>query len=413
MNVRLQVSERMTGGKTSEGKCVRIPRRARLYFDSNRKRMVLSVNDKSIALAVKPAYKEDIQILTKQLEVGKITEEQACMTAFVTTDTMQSLAGRRRGGLEEHSFITDGVENLMIGADPEFALAKPEDEQLQYAQYVKSLPTAGELGSDGPLAEVRPAPSTEVSEVVKNIADIFHKHGEKMIGDFLWVAGATYSSPNSPNERVVHMGGHLHLGNPKLLNEDQKIAVYKRIIRALDETIALPLVRIDCPLPHLRRNTAHNGYGRYGRYGDQRPQLGRFEWRVPSGLWLAHPDMTQAVMGVTKAVTESCYQMMAEVEFDTAWINAAQNRKGFLKTWGAMDAHKVEKMVNSADPEAVPVALLNRAAKKLRGLPNHDKYKAEIDEFVRLVKMSKKDRSRINLDLRDTWLNNGKLITGE
>jgi hypothetical protein len=75
-----------------------------------------------------------------------------------------------------------------------------------------------------------------------------------------------------------------------------------------------------------------------------------------------------------------------------------------------MDAPNVEKIINEAKPTSVPTALLNRSAKKLKGLPNYNKYKDEIDEFIRLVKMPNKDRSRINLDLKQAWLNKGPLI---
>jgi hypothetical protein len=243
--------------------------------------------------------------------------------------------------------------------------------------------------------------------LITSIRNIFRNHGHA-VQNYNWIAGATYASPKHPKERVLHLGGHLHLGNPVLLELNLKNAIYERVIRVLDETIALPLVRIDGPRAWERRNKKwKNGYGRYGRWGDQRPQPNRFEWRVPSGLWLAHPDFTQAMLGVTKAVTETCYQMMAEEGWSSDWINAPSNRKGFLKTWGALGERRVATIINDADPKAVSSQLLVRSRNKLTNLPNYEKYKSEIDEFNTLVKL--KD-PRFNLNLKNTWLNGGKLL---
>jgi hypothetical protein len=265
------------------------------------------------------------------------------------------------------------------------------------------------LGHDGPLAEVRPAPSVEVSEVVDNISKALKENHSK-IDQFSWLGGATYKSPPELEKRVVQMGGHIHIGNPALLENDKKAGAYTRIVRVLDEVVALPLVKIDTPEPHLRRNKEFNGFGNYGRALDHKSQEGRFEWRVPSGLWLIHPDIAMATLGTTKAVSEACYQTMAEKNFDQKWINAPEGSTGFLKSWDMLDAKKVAEIINNATPESVSSTLIYRAGKKLKNLPNYHKHKAEIDEFIRLVKLSAKDRKNISLDLKKNWLRKGLLI---
>ena len=412
-NIRLACSEKMDKASSiKENTYLRVAHRARHHFEVKGDSLTLAVNGNSLVLTVKSAYKEDVEGLRQQVKGGTLTGEEAAITGFVTAATLSRLIGKKVTSntlYDKEAYVSDSVEDLTIGADPEFALVNPQTRRFKYASH--AFPGPGELGSDGPLAEVRPPPSTDTSKVVQSISNILRK-GHPDITDFDWYTGATYKSPNHPDERIVHIGGHIHIGDPKSLPVALKNGVYSQIIRVLDETIAMPLVRIDCPEPYLRRNTEHHGYGRYGRWGDQRPQEGRFEWRVLSGLWLAHPTFAEAILTTTKAVSESCYQLMVDVNFDEKWVLAAANRKGFLKTWGAMNANEARKLINNSAPDAINATLINRAAKKLQNLENYTKYKAQIDEFLRLVRLSDKDRKTINLDMKSTWLNNGKLISG-
>lgn len=407
MNVRLVKSDRMDNAKGGkEHIYIRVPKRARRNFNTKGERLRLIFDKRETVLFIKQAYREDTSSLIKQINQGKITETEACITGFVSTRTYKNIIGRCRKDLNKRCFLSDSIEDIKIGADPEFALVCPTTKCFQYAQHIPHLPEAGPLGSDGPVAEVRPLPSTNVKEVVASIEKILH-NDTAAITVYDWIAGAAYKSPNHPNERVVHMGGHIHLGNPVLLNETLKTAIYERIIRILDETIALPLVRIDGPFAYERRNKEYKGYGRYGRWGDQRPQPNRFEWRVPSGLWLAHPRLATIILSTTKALTETCLQMMAEEGFNSTWINAPDNKKGFLKAWGSMDACKAKNLINKANPEEISKALIIRSSKKLKGLSNYHKYKAEIDEFIQLVQI---ENPKFNLNLKDTWLGKGKMF---
>jgi hypothetical protein len=411
MDIRLVISDRMDSGSGGESKYIRIPKRARKNFESNTDKITLSFMKKTIVLRIKTAFKEDTQKLIGQVKEGVVSEKESRMTGFVTSAVLHGLMGKDVGP-DNYCYLSDDIEDIMVGADPEFALVNPVNQRYCYAENVSGFGSEGTLASDGPLAEIRPPPATDTSVVVDNIRNIL-KAGHTSIGGLNWIAGATYKSPNHPDERIVHIGGHVHLGDPHLLPNKNKQGIYRQIIRILDEMMALPLVRIDCPHPHLRRNTVHtNGYGRYGQWGDTKPQEGRFEWRVPSGLWLTHPDFAQAVLGTSKAITEQCYQMMAEKNFDNEWICARADRKGFLKSWKVMSTNRAAKIVNDAVAGKVTPTLVKRAELKLRDLHNYSKYKGEVDEFIRLITMSNKDKRNINLDIKDTWLDGGKLIKG-
>lgn len=408
--VRLVASDRMDEGSSKENEYIRVPKRARQYFASKGEKLVLRTKKNTKVLYIRKAFKCDAQALSRRVGAGKVSEEERQTTGFVTTSTWRHLYGQANN--PSHCYLTDGIEDIMLGADPEFALVNPSTKKFQYAQHVPGLSLHCELGHDGPLAEVRPPPATTVDGVVDNIRKIFNRDQNK-VGAYDWFGGAAYQNPNAPtNERIVYIGGHLQFGNPILLPMSHANLIYKRTVRALDEVIGLPLVKIDCPLPSLRRNKKYQGYGPYGRHGDFKAKENRFEWRVLSGLWLAHPDLTYPVMGASKAVVEACYQMMSDEKFAPEWINSPVGKKGFLKKWGALKSATVAKVINEANPEAATIDLINRSAKKLRSLENYSKYKTEIEAFIKLIKLSDKDKKRINLNLKDSWLNKGKLIKG-
>lgn len=410
MDIRLTASDRMNEGSSSESMFIRIPKKTRDSLSSNTDKITISYKNKKIALKIKAAFKEDVSELKTLIKEGHISVKDANSLGFVTSATLHNLMGRSKKSETDYCYASNDIEDIMLGADPEFVLVDPVTLSFKYAESISGFPREGPLGADGPLAEVRPPPSNSVNGVVDNIQGIL-RQGNNSLRPYHWLAGATYKNPLKPNERTLHIGGHIHLGDPLILPPKEKQGMYRQIIRMLDELVAIPLVRIDVPQAQLRRNTLHtNGYGKYGTWGDTRPQPGRFEWRVPSGLWLAHPDFARAVLGTSKAITETCYQMMAEEGFNQSWVCARADSKGFLKSWSAMGAAIAANIVNKADPKLVTQTLINRTSKKLKGMSNYKKYQDNIDEFISLVSMPMADKCNINLDIKDTWLNNGKLI---
>lgn len=406
LNVRLVISKRMDEASAKERGILRTPKMFRDCYTFPGKAVVMKSNISSMNLATKRALVDDVREQLRLRKAGRITRAQLFKTAFVTTETFNKLIRDKRRKTSETAYVSTDIEALKIGADPEFGLTDPISGKLMYASRTRALPGEGEMGHDGPLAEIRPNPHTTVEGIVTNIKDIFSR-GQKAIDKFNWVGGATYRNDSNDEGRVFHMGGHIHIGDPPELEESKRADAYKVVIQMLDELIAMPLVRIDTPEPHLRRNEAWGGYGRYGRWGDQRPQVGRFEWRVLSGLWLAHPTLATAILGATKALSESCYQSMAERGFDSEWI---KSEEGFLKHWKASDKNEIASLVNDALPGKVSKSLANRSVKRLKDLDNYRQYQSEIEEFERIVNMSSNDRKLINLDLKTNWLEDAKLI---
>lgn len=404
MNIRLVPSKWMDDRKDKESGVIRIPKRARLYFEVGSKATLeLRSASRKLNLQVKAARLDDVMALYKRVKAGEITEEQANISAFVTEEVYSTIVGQRKKDVEKHCWISSGIDNLIIGADPEFCLVDPRTGDYFYAQNDGNLTLRQQLGADGPLAEVRPKQEDSVEGLVKNIETILKRDGKK-IENYGWVGGATFKGNGKlSQQRTLQMGGHIHVGDPAVLPPAVRKQAHSRIIQMLDETIAIPMVRVDTPDAPERRK-------RYGKWGDQRPQEGRFEWRVPSGWWLLHPQSAKAVLGTTKALSEACYSRMAEHGFDNSWISAPRSGEGFLKSWGAVEEERAADIVNSSLRSKVDSSLYSKLVKRLRGLENYKTYREDIESFIELTDLSVKDVKNVSLDLKENWLTGGPLI---
>jgi hypothetical protein len=385
-----------------ENNFVRLHQKSRKAFNVGDK-LALGSKGKRIVLHVKQALKDDVKTEKAKLTCKEISPEQYDITAFVTNKVLSYLVGKRRRNLEKYCYITEGVEDLMLGADPEFALVRTDS--LSFVPADSYLEHDDAFGSDGPCAELRPHPSTSVEDLVKTMSELFKEGAaNKDVECCHFFGGAGYKSPNHPNARIPQIGGHIHIGNSDLLPQDQLNMIYERTVQVLDERIALPLVRVDSPMPEHRRNESYYGQGGYGRYGNYKPQHGRFEWRVPSGFWLIHPTISRAVLGTTKAVTEECYQIMLGKKFSSKWISSTRGGSGFIDTMQLSDPTLVSKLVNNADPNSISLDAARKSLSKLKEMGTYEKYRSEIDDFSGIITLSNSDRKRFNYNLRQTWL---------
>jgi len=315
------VPSQLMSDKGEDG-LIRFPRRAREFFGFSNNTVVVGKGSYQSTLQVKHAYKEDVRRLAEMLREGKFTEEDALSVGFVT-QTVQKRISRKEGA---DLWISQGIGRITVGADPEFGLIGPDGILRRGADI---LPFEGRFGSDGPSAEVRPAPSQDHLVVVKRIADILGKP-PVAAEPYGWVGGATYKDKH----RVYWFGGHIHLGRPDQISADSAHPIYQKIATVLDSLLALPMCRFDTPEPYKRRNGCALHYGKAGDIRDDYPEKNRFEYRVLSGLWLVHPALARIAMGTAKAVTETAYSRLADAKFDPEYALAPLSQKGLLKSFG-------------------------------------------------------------------------------
>jgi len=393
--VQLRLLASATMSEKQEHKVIRFPRKAREHFGFSDSIVVLGKGPYQLALQVKRAYKKDVQRFARMLQQGKLTDEEALATGFVTRSIQQKFS-RREG---DSVWVSDGIGSITIGADPEFGLIQ-EDGILARGNHI--LPHAGLFGSDGPSVEVRPRPSDNHLETIANISHILD-HAPDVLKNFAWRGGATYSDRN----RVYWFGGHIHLGRPLQLEPAQAYPCYEKIATILDGLLAFPLVRFDTPDPHLRRNGCPYDYGKAGDIRADYPAQDRFEYRVLSGLWMTHPTLAKIVLGVAKAITETAYSRIADSKFDLTWATAPLSRKSLLKSFKLKKIPEIRSIINFAHAAAINEDHLQAWEAQIRDLDRFDEYSAEINALIELVKVPPK---KFNLDIRENWQGQRPLV---
>ncbi len=403
--VQLTLTTSATMSAEDENGIIRLPRKARSYFGFTNSVVVVGKGEHRFGLEVKKAYKEDVQKLTRKLGAGKISEGEALSTGFVTRSTLQRV-NRRQG---ESVWISDSVEEITVGADPEFGLIDAAGHLVRGSSVLKK---AGAFGSDGPAVEVRPAPSVDHITMVDNIQKILQQ-APAAVQHYGWVGGATFTG----SSRNYWFGGHIHLGRPAQVDPDEGFYYcHNGIARVLDHLLAFPLVRFDTPNPHYRRKGCDYGYGMAGT-GDSgetnssvRSHPDRFEYRVLSGLWMVHPTLAKLVVGATKAITESAYAKLAGKDFDYPWMESSEFYKGF----GISGVGRgVLNIINKSDHAAITKDHLIKWRAQIRDLEKFDEYSEELNALMALVGADPTTvRKHLNLDLRPGWCEDKRILRG-
>jgi len=397
----------MTSAKMSdkgEHGIIRLPRKARDFFGFTNSVVVVGKGEHRFGLEVKKAYKEDFRKLHKKMSTGKMSEEEAISAGFVTRSVLQKV-NRRQG---DSVWISDSLEEITVGADPEFGLLNETGRFMRGSSVIKK---AGAFGSDGPAVEVRPAPSVDHVAMVGNITKILQNPPEA-VGHYKWIGGATFTDPS----RHYWFGGHVHLGRPVQIDPDCAINYcYNGIASVLDHLLAFPLVRFDTPDPNLRRHGCDYGYGTAGTgdTGDSNSSVrshgDRFEYRVLSALWMAHPTLAKIVVGATKAITESVYTGIASKRFEYDWVGSAP----FLKSFGIGNTKPVLDIINRSRAGGITKDHLTRWRKQIRDLERFDDYSEELNALIALVGADPAVvKKHLNLDLRKGWCEGQRFLRG-
>jgi len=378
---------------------VRLSRRARVYYGpSDWEKIYLRVHGTATdkRLRIDQAPKSDM---------SKYGATKAQRIGFVTTETYNILMGRVSDKKQRAIWISEGIEKITIGADPEFAVVDPKTGMAVYGDtlFKPHGEKFNQVGSDGPCAELRPDPANSVDGLVRNIETLL-KNGTRRIANYDWIGGATFGHPNM--DRRYAIGGHLHFGLPNIkgAGENPKRILQNRVARILDELIALPLVKIDTPIPEHRR-----GPEKYGRFEDVKTSNVKFEWRVPSGLWLVHQDLTHAVVGSAKAVVEECWKRYSDRDCDAEFMLDTEGDDNLLVSFDCLSTEKIRKTINGAKASSVDTDLIHDIHGKLRNMSTYCIYKDEINALIKFCCSSNMPLPTSKLDLKRGWLENKSL----
>ncbi|HEC63671.1 MAG TPA: hypothetical protein ENI23_00090 [bacterium] len=219
---------------------------------------------------------------------------------------------------DEKSFVSEGSlilkesgevyikhHNLTIGCDPEFFLVNKKTRNVLNAEVF--FKREDQVGSDGPLGELRPDYSDTPQGLVTNLSNLILSLNSFLPKDVCPLA-LSYN-------KGLCSGFHVHLGFPiEILSfaADDTHKFINNIVYTLDYLVGIPTLFID--LDDRRRFSKE-----YGNPGDYRLNMRTLEYRTPGGYHLASPSLTQELLSLSFSVVSSIIKTSEELTRN--WTN--------------------------------------------------------------------------------------------
>lgn len=372
----------------------------------------------SVYLKIFKAFSSDI----KKCREDNITESELKRVGFVSSNTFRKVMGKELDvHIPDNVWIADDIHDTVIGADPEFLLFTDKGEVVKANRVMSKQ---GKLGSDGAMAEIRPDPAISPTDLVKNMREILETENLILpIKDFNWVAGCYFKDSN----RDYPIGGHIHIGNPiqiaKMQPRDRE-HFFKVFNKILDELLAIPMIKLDGVQPGLSRRSDCS-MGKYGYFGEWRMCNGRLEHRTLSGMWLAHPDLAECVLGTAKAIIDAVFKNVVKEKFDLSYMLPSKFRKDDLfssefNNWdkiplavdmSCLKSSKVMiELLNKSKDGAITKKFLTEWYNKLSSIGISSLYTKYVDGLFEIISTKTKHFKEFNKSIKVNWLENKKFI---
>jgi len=200
------------------------------------------------------------------------------------------------------------LSDIEIGADPEFAFLL--DGEIQTADdYVRGVRTNFGVDGCGAIAELRPQPSYNPLEVVKNIQIALASGYQKFpkIRKFEWRAGGCFYSKDHGED--FPLGGHIHFGRFDLRKYieredryDDDIEQPDKLIDVLDDYLAQTIILLEDVEGACKRRQCN-----YGLLAGARPNSHGFEYRTLSS-WVGSPYVSAGVLCLAQAIAHGYFK---------------------------------------------------------------------------------------------------------
>jgi hypothetical protein len=371
----------------------------------------------TMLLDIFQAFSDDI----KKAKAEGVSPEDLRRVGFVTSKTFAKITGNTDKKKSSSVWITEDVNDTVIGADPEFLLFDANGGVVR-ANNVMSY--NGAIGCDGAMAEVRPAPAISPEDLVQNIRTLFaDRRLTSNIADYDWKAGCYHKD----KMRDYPIGGHIHIGNPvqvTRINNDRRMDFFKSFNRILDELLALPMIKIDgADLGRARRTECT--MGKYGYFGEFRPCNGRLEYRTLSGMWLMHPTLTTVVFGTAKAIIDEIYRHVADKKFSLDYMFPSKLRGAHI--WSAtfdqwnqiplvndfgctLPSREMIELLHKSSANKITAKFLKAWHDRMKGMSTYKTYAKYVDGLYELLKNNTKAFQDYDKELKKNWLHGAKFL---
>ena len=377
----------------------------------------------SVLLDVFQAFSADVKKIKTLLQQGEIKPTDMNRIGFVTTKMYNRITG---GDDDKNIWVSTGVHDTVIGADPEFLLFN-DNGDVVHANGIMNK--AGIIGCDGAMAEVRPHPSTNPEGLVKNIKKAFSdKSLTSAMSPYKWMAGCYYKN----SKRDYPMGGHIHVGNPAKVAQmpmKKREMFFNVLNKIMDEFVSIPCMRFDGDMGSKRRTKCQmSNHGGWGYFGEWRPCNGRLEHRTLSGMWLMHPTVAMCVLGTAKAVTDEVFKRWANHKFNYDYVvpmkytglNYHDMNNDNFKSWKSfpvckdltaiMPSKELRQVLNQSKGSDISKSWLDAWHAKMRRMSTYGKYSKYIDGLREILKVSMPELNKWDRTIQRNWLKSKKFL---
>lgn len=426
-------SEQMDGNKKSdrnENKLVRMSKKSRDFLGFTDDQVELwtagSTDERSqsaVLLDIFQAFSKDIKKVRQMVKSGELKPSDMNRVAFVTTKMYNRITG---GDDEKNVWISRGIHDTVMGADPEFLLFDSEGRVINAAS---RLQKSGLIGSDGAMAEVRPGPSTDPDGLVRNIQNAFSDvELTRRIEDLDWMAACYHDDGN----RDYPVGGHIHVGNPARIARmpmSRREVFFRVLNKIMDEKLSVPCIRLDGDLGHKRRANCKMGLGKpgWGYFGEWRTCNGRLEHRTLSGMWMVHPTLAKCVVGTAKAITDEVFARWASNGYDISYVmdedDASLGNRVFKNDFSGWEdselcrdldacrsSSEMRSILDDSKAGEISKAFLSKWHTEMRRLSTYDRYGDHIDGLREILSQPVNEINKWDRRIKQNWLENKKFI---
>ncbi len=384
---------------------------------------------KTQSLKIFQAFLTDSRSIKKKIASGELTAEEAVRVGFVTTKTLNKVTGGSGAKSKRSIWVSDTISDTVIGSDPEVLLFDRQSGAIIRANNIMSK--SGKMGSDGPMAEIRPDPAVDPITHVDNMIEIFRTNkAAKLIEMYRWSAECYHRD----SSRDYSVGGHIHIGNPlKIANmpQDDRVAFFRCLNKIMDELLAIPLVRLDGADKGSRRrinSQVNSGGGGFGYFGEYRLCGGRLEHRTLSGMWLLHPSVARAVFGTAKAIIDEVFRFVSDNKYKKSYMCLyPESSRKTTHMWKqgydgwkdkqllkdircTLSTDKMIGLLHKSDPALINTAYLKKWLSKMKGFSTYRKHSEYILGLYEILKISTSNLQGWDREIQKNWIKKKKFM---
>jgi len=348
MKLELRVSTRMTA--KGEDNCIRLT--------PKKKAALKAIVGQQLVLTTDSGDKVPVEVKDTLLEDFLLGDD----AAYVSQEVFDKTLGLRKN-----------LGEISVGCDPEFVFLNDLRHVVPANDF---LAFEGEIGHDGPQAELRPKPGTHEVAVTENLRELIKRIDKlsKACG------GKIYPEAHSCWEGLS-LGFHIHIGAPKELTTLAAPHAKKFIeayIDVLDYFVGATALLLE------DTNARRLGGSKFGKPGDYRLKGGTIEYRNPGGFHLRHPGYTAGIMGLALCVSRTVFAEAGEVSRGWRELGNCASFEFMRKRFNLPDRGTIRWALLDPSKRAA-VDLIPNIIHQLSGLQHFDNHKDSIKEYFGMV----------------------------